>query len=108
MSYSLRPDPFTGKVITVTGAASGIGKATAELLWDRGASLSISDVDLDGLNVTKQALLDRSHKETQRVIVKQVDIRTLKSSMNGSLKPFGTSGDLIMQPMWSVQEIEQP
>jgi len=62
-------------VITITGAASGIGKATAELLWDRGASVSISDIDIAGLNDTKQALLDRTHKEVQRVLVKQVDIR---------------------------------
>ncbi|EXJ67386.1 uncharacterized protein A1O5_09399 [Cladophialophora psammophila CBS 110553] len=36
--------PFKGKVITVTGAASGIGLATARYLAHRGASLSLADV----------------------------------------------------------------
>ncbi|KAL6715912.1 hypothetical protein ACLMJK_006873 [Lecanora helva] len=35
---------FEGKVIAITGAASGIGLATSHLLASRGASLSIADV----------------------------------------------------------------
>jgi NAD(P)-dependent dehydrogenase (short-subunit alcohol dehydrogenase family) len=35
---------FQGKVIALTGAASGIGLATAKLLAERGAILSIADV----------------------------------------------------------------
>lgn len=35
---------FEGKVITITGAASGIGLATAKLLASRGAKLSLADV----------------------------------------------------------------
>nr|XP_036574446.1 Levodione reductase 2 [Colletotrichum truncatum]KAF6780881.1 Levodione reductase 2 [Colletotrichum truncatum] len=36
--------PFASKVIAVTGAASGIGRAVAVYLAQRGASLAISDV----------------------------------------------------------------
>ena len=35
--------PLSGKVIAITGAASGIGLATAHLLASRGASLSLAD-----------------------------------------------------------------
>ncbi len=41
--------PFSGKVIAVTGAGSGIGLATAQYLAVRGASLSLADVQPDGL-----------------------------------------------------------
>jgi NAD(P)-dependent dehydrogenase (short-subunit alcohol dehydrogenase family) len=34
---------FSGKVVLVTGAASGIGKVTAELFRDRGAQLAVVD-----------------------------------------------------------------
>ena len=35
---------FKDKVIVLTGGASGIGLATAKLLAERGATLSIADV----------------------------------------------------------------
>ncbi|HXS86664.1 MAG TPA: SDR family NAD(P)-dependent oxidoreductase [Mycobacterium sp.] len=47
---------FAGKVATVTGAGSGIGRALALELGRSGASLAISDVDLDGLAKTEEQL----------------------------------------------------
>lgn len=47
MSYS-----FSGKVAVVTGAGSGIGRALALNLAERGAKLALSDVDLNGLAET--------------------------------------------------------
>ena len=35
---------FFGKIITITGAARGIGFATAEYLVERGATVAISDI----------------------------------------------------------------
>jgi NAD(P)-dependent dehydrogenase (short-subunit alcohol dehydrogenase family) len=43
---------FTSKVVLVTGAASGIGRATAERLASEGATLSLTDVAADGLEET--------------------------------------------------------
>ena len=40
---------FDGKVCLVTGAASGIGRATAKKMSSLGASLAISDLNSDGL-----------------------------------------------------------
>jgi NAD(P)-dependent dehydrogenase (short-subunit alcohol dehydrogenase family) len=42
-----------GKRILVTGAASGIGQATALRLLDEGASVAASDLAADGLDETR-------------------------------------------------------
>ena len=47
---SLRPAPaeFTGKVVAITGAADGIGKATAIKFAELGAHVVIMDINLAG------------------------------------------------------------
>lgn len=47
-------DGFAGKVAAVTGAGSGIGAALAVELARAGATLAISDIDLDGLTATEK------------------------------------------------------
>jgi NADP-dependent 3-hydroxy acid dehydrogenase YdfG len=47
---------FAGKVAAVTGAGSGIGQALALELGRSGATLAISDVDLEGLGQTEERL----------------------------------------------------
>ncbi len=49
---------FAGKVAAVTGAGSGIGQALALELGRSGATLAISDIDLDGLAQTEERLKD--------------------------------------------------
>ena len=40
-------DEFAGKVAFITGAGSGIGRATALAFADRGAAVSIADVSAE-------------------------------------------------------------
>jgi NAD(P)-dependent dehydrogenase (short-subunit alcohol dehydrogenase family) len=42
------------KIIAITGGASGIGLATAEILSSRGATVCIADVDQNALNETEE------------------------------------------------------
>ena len=43
---------LTGKVVAITGAGSGIGRALAQLAAERGAKLALSDWDKVGLDET--------------------------------------------------------
>lgn len=46
MTSMINPaDEVRGKVAIVTGAASGIGRATAELLHERGAKVVVQDIN---------------------------------------------------------------
>lgn len=49
-----------GKIAIVTGGASGIGRATAELLANEGATVVVADIDVDGGEQVATACGDRS------------------------------------------------
>nr|POE48818.1 short-chain dehydrogenase reductase 2a [Quercus suber] len=62
---------FEGKVIAITGAASGMGLATAQLLAERGATLSLADING---RAVEQALNNLSSNQTQHMCT-AVDVR---------------------------------
>lgn len=47
---------FSGKVVLITGAASGFGKILAERLASMGARLVLGDLNLDGVEVVAKSL----------------------------------------------------
>ncbi|KAI4233498.1 MAG: hypothetical protein LQ349_004391 [Xanthoria aureola] len=63
---------FQGKVIAVTGAASGIGQATARLLAARGATVSIVDVQQEALTTTADSIQQAT--PDAKVLTKLVDV----------------------------------
>ena len=63
---------FDGKVIAVTGAASGIGKAVAQVLHGQGASLALSDINIDQLKSVAEGLKPQNDK--QRTTTTQLDV----------------------------------
>lgn len=56
MKRAAKSDVFDGKVVLITGAASGIGRALARALSKRGAVLLLADIDADLLERTAWAL----------------------------------------------------
>ena len=54
------------KVAIVTGAASGIGEATALLFAEHGASVVTSDIDQDGAEKTAAAIVERGGESIPR------------------------------------------
>ena len=61
---------FDAKVVVITGAGSGIGRALARNLADRGAILALSDVDEAGLAETAGLLAGKAKVRTDRLDVR--------------------------------------
>lgn len=61
-----------GRVIAVTGGASGIGFATAHLLAARGAAISIADVQEDKLTAATESI--QKATPDAKVLAKRVDV----------------------------------
>jgi NAD(P)-dependent dehydrogenase (short-subunit alcohol dehydrogenase family) len=51
---------FTGRVAIVTGAARGLGRAAAERLYERGASVAVNVRDIDRAEEVARSLGDRA------------------------------------------------
>ena len=78
---------FTGKVIAITGAARGIGKACAERFLSDGAKVVISDVDGAELAKTADALGHAANLRTVEADVsKRADVDRIVAA---AVKDFG-------------------
>ena len=64
---------FSGQVVLLVGAASGIGRSTAELILSRGATVVIADLDQAGLSSLQSDLGINANQ------VKRVDMSDQKS-----------------------------
>lgn len=74
MAGALNPKPFLGQVISVTGAGSGIAQAASQVLWARGASLALCDINSEHLAETEELLKEQPAEKTQRLLFSIVDI----------------------------------
>ena len=72
------------RVILVTGAASGIGLATARLLASKGARLSLSDTNSEDLETVGKELEAQWKGEDKGVMTCRVDVR-LEEEVNSSI-----------------------
>ncbi|OQU94861.1 hypothetical protein CLAIMM_01152 [Cladophialophora immunda] len=77
-----------GKVVALTGGASGIGLETAKLLAERGAVLSIADVNQQGLDDALKAIKGDKH------ITTVVDVRDGAQVQNWIVKTVQQFGKL--------------
>src|SRR5262245_57703608 len=79
---------LTGKVAIITGAASGIGRGTAEVFAEQGASLVLLDRDAAGLE-TIQAQLAAQGAEVATLAGDVALAATAEQSLQLALERFG-------------------
>jgi len=88
MTVSTDGAPFAGKVAFVTGAASGIGRATAVAFASAGATVVVADVSEEGNQETARAIEDQGG----RVLAVRCDVtngQDVKAALDRSLDTFG-------------------
>src|SRR6476646_10558129 len=85
---------FKGKTAIVTGAANGIGKATALRLAKEGCNVSIFDLDQKLLDRTTNELIDAGVKAAS-YIVDVSDAAAVESAVDNVISRFGSINFLI-------------
>jgi 2-hydroxycyclohexanecarboxyl-CoA dehydrogenase len=90
---------FKDKVAVVTGAASGIGKATAEALAEAGASVVAADIDRDKGEAAVAAIRAQGHK-AEFVAVDLTDEASIKAFADAVQARFGAADILINGAGW--------
>ncbi|ABL66016.1 bifunctional aldolase/short-chain dehydrogenase [Chlorobium phaeobacteroides] len=81
----VRHDVFAGKVVLVTGAASGIGLATAKAFRQKGAELVILDLSYDALEKAREAL----GESTLAITCDVTNRAAVKSAFDLACRTFG-------------------
>jgi len=83
------PEYFSGKTIVITGAASGIGRATALIFAREGANVVCADINEDGARETAGAIMDKGGQTL--VLRTDVTSRTQVDEMaRRAVDTFGT------------------
>ncbi len=81
------------KIIVLTGAASGIGRATALLFAKEGAIQVLSDIDDKGLNETSEMIEDKHKTDIMKVAVRKSE--EVKKMIDFTIEKYGRIDVLI-------------
>lgn len=79
---------FDGKVILITGAAGGIGKATAKKLAEQGAKLALVDLNIEAVKqvISELGMDDSSALALQANVANEEEV---KAYVNAAVEKFG-------------------
>ena len=86
----MNPFSVEGKTILITGAASGIGKATALLCAEMGARLILLDLNEEGLNKVKNEI---HNGDVKTLAINLTDFYSLKVMVSGLPKLDGVASN---------------
>src|SRR5690349_14938340 len=78
--------PLSGRTVLITGAAGGIGAATAALMAERGATLVLVDLDAHGLEQTVKEIGD---DQAIGVVADVTDLASLEAAVAQGVDRFG-------------------
>jgi len=79
---------LAGRVALITGAASGIGRASALAFAEAGASVALLDVDKDGLELTAQQLT-AAGRDAEVVVADVTDLDGIRAAVERTVARFG-------------------
>ena len=82
---------FVGRVALVTGAAQGMGRATARRLHDRGAAIAVNDVDPE----RARAAADELGERAVAVPADVTDAASVRDMMQQTIEAFGRLDILV-------------
>jgi 2-hydroxycyclohexanecarboxyl-CoA dehydrogenase len=94
---------FDGKVAVVTGAASGIGRATAEALALAGAKVVLGDINEEGGETVAGGLQVRG-ADVEFLRVDLTDPGSVEAFRDGALKKYGSVDILASVAGWGRTE----
>jgi NAD(P)-dependent dehydrogenase (short-subunit alcohol dehydrogenase family) len=80
---------LTDKVVVITGAGSGIGRALALGAAARGAVLALSDVDTAGLDETARLVRQRTEREVHTAVLDVRDRSAMRAYAEATHRRFG-------------------
>ncbi|MFD2043125.1 SDR family oxidoreductase [Ornithinibacillus salinisoli] len=83
-----------GKVAIVTGAASGMGKAIAELYAKEGAKVVLADLNLEGVEVVSEEIT-KNGGTAKAVKVNVAEITDVENMINTAVSEYGTLDILV-------------
>ena len=95
-----------GKVAFITGAGSGIGRATARVLAQGGADVVVCDINLAGAETTAQELVSLG----RRALALQVDVTNLaevEAAANKAQSELGTL-DILLSNAGIAEQVAFP
>ncbi|MGY1616747.1 SDR family NAD(P)-dependent oxidoreductase [Geodermatophilus sp. SYSU D00691] len=81
-------DDLAGQAVLVTGAASGIGRASALAFARAGAAVALLDIDEDGLAATAD-LVRSSGAQAEAMVVDVTDLAAVAQAVAGAVERFG-------------------
>lgn len=108
---------LNGKVIVITGAAGGIGEATARLAYAQGASLVITDLKAEPVDALVNSLGERAvglavdvsqREDNERMVALalerfgRLDSVFLNAGIEGEVGPFDSRTDAAWEKVFAV------
>ena len=86
---------IAGKTALITGAASGMGRATAHLFAREGANVLVTDVNADGAKMVADEIIAAGYDSVEPAELDVADAGSLKAIVGVAVDRFGTLDILI-------------